>query len=87
MQGIGKLYSQLIFYIIFVVASFLALIWGAVIPCFRKVRSSCCAVVDGVGGGGGGGSSKCFACLCVCLFLDDCYDLIARRIAPATWMR
>ncbi len=39
-QGIGKLYSQLIFYIIFVVASFLALIWGAVIPCFRKVGRS-----------------------------------------------
>jgi len=40
LQGIGKLYSQLIFYIIFVVASFLALLWGAVIPCFRKNRPS-----------------------------------------------
>ena len=37
-QGIGKLYSQLIFYCIFVVASLLALLWGAVVPCFRKVR-------------------------------------------------
>ena len=37
MQGIGKLYSQLIFYIVFVCASLLALIWGAIVPCFRKV--------------------------------------------------